>query len=1302
MAKTLLLQNLVDASADIETLGEFTNEDKVVVSRLGMSYPSAPMASRLILESGIIANATVFLNYGEMSGSLLEENAYGYVIDDAINVNGYYQKRSGQWVYLGVNFGRVPSSFPITANDKPINIVNTDVTGFNTAGGIYQEDNLYRNSKIIPVAKNECYVLTRLTPTSTNASVFTMVSEQGVFINSLSSASFGSNQNSPSIEKNIALYSNANSASTYAVIIPNDGFMVVTTWLNADDASGADDRPLLYKTDYMGFLAAAQIQAPPTTLIALKGILHSAKIDPQLINSGKNSFSYNRIGFPVAYEPSPDSAVSERYPVTAGQYIHIHSAPASSTTYRMVFEHENGSFQGSADIVTDHTLSFGGGGYVGINIKSTHTGYVRIASSTKNTTPFLVGFTDAPINLDINYLKHNQIIDFYENVSLLTPTSFNQIANIPTITDIAGNFASENGQYTCSIPYVLRKGDVLEYELAATNYQMLAIAFPYGVPSSDVTSAYEKGIALNAVEVISTEQNTAWANAGRPEGITPYALASKGKIAFCDEDRDSVIVFLRPNKKSSLYFDYKQSTAYKLSILTKDDYIAKRNSEISDRFSRVSGIEASPVNGYFGVGTYHYGTGSFPSVLMFKGEVLSYLTNHLGSGVVQKIGYTVGTGVPPVIVPDAGVAYHQFGSPDYLAPAITKSNKQSHRFSQVYCRETCIFTPSVLITSADRQNDLDAERLIADKYYPARIMQLKDIEVGVNIKPIFYSGTAILLVPEVVETNINPNGSEIEILTTRFFMGADSLVSFAAKGSYIECDSWITDTTVNPFLAPLKASTFNNLDFTAFTHKGDSDLNKFALVQAANYRYGFELLDDSVVVVPSATRLREVADIGNPADATNPIMAGTYNHELKNIKHSRAKDYVVTSETRVRIPETGGLTFNFCTANGVSLLDSVWGIMQIIQNTQVILTLNVKTENQGQSTADYARKNVNVEFFNDKFEKVYIQFADYIEEQEVVLKSYMYSDKAHYKDTLSANTWHSLRTAEAYPNGSVLPNSVFENLTYPANQKARGTPFGFPVELHRGGQFSSLATLRNKKKRENFGMQKGDKAQILMQADWKIKGIIDWSIVDLGYFEIRNPSISGYTNGDLTLPTGFESVQTASTRIIDWMRRCYNGSIDVRATYAEYINLNSFLDYALAIAITGNEDGVYNNFLLGTHDSTIWRAYWYDADGGWGGTFDGAVTAVNWMDNRNFFRKLATDMLPELKLRYAMHRRLGSINTKVIQTNMKNLSDSIHSDSKALDVKYWGAVPASSTLPSGMKWCAARIAYLDNLYGYAE
>lgn len=104
MAEPITMQKLTDASFDADTLGEFANEDKQVTSRLGLKYPSAPMASRLVVENGLLG-ATPFNTYAAMaSNDFMVNGEYAVVVDDDTpRRNGVYERSLGGYKYLKYN-----------------------------------------------------------------------------------------------------------------------------------------------------------------------------------------------------------------------------------------------------------------------------------------------------------------------------------------------------------------------------------------------------------------------------------------------------------------------------------------------------------------------------------------------------------------------------------------------------------------------------------------------------------------------------------------------------------------------------------------------------------------------------------------------------------------------------------------------------------------------------------------------------------------------------------------------------------------------------------------------------------------------------------------------------------------------------------------------------------------------------------------------------------------------------------------------------------------------------------------------
>lgn len=127
MAGAITMQGLIDASLDSDTLGAFANEDKLITSRLGAEYPSAPMASRLILEQGTIDAELKPTKAALDADTVLVDSDFALVYnDDAVDLNGYYQKQGGVWEYLPYNIQRQALNQIEQAKQAAIDAAATD------------------------------------------------------------------------------------------------------------------------------------------------------------------------------------------------------------------------------------------------------------------------------------------------------------------------------------------------------------------------------------------------------------------------------------------------------------------------------------------------------------------------------------------------------------------------------------------------------------------------------------------------------------------------------------------------------------------------------------------------------------------------------------------------------------------------------------------------------------------------------------------------------------------------------------------------------------------------------------------------------------------------------------------------------------------------------------------------------------------------------------------------------------------------------------------------------------------------
>lgn len=104
MSELLTLQDLANGHLDVKALGEAANGDEntIVTTRTGNTYPSAKKAIKTMFENGGFP-AAPFATKALMTTSSLADGDYAWVTDDTDANNGLYIKKSGVWVFSEFN-----------------------------------------------------------------------------------------------------------------------------------------------------------------------------------------------------------------------------------------------------------------------------------------------------------------------------------------------------------------------------------------------------------------------------------------------------------------------------------------------------------------------------------------------------------------------------------------------------------------------------------------------------------------------------------------------------------------------------------------------------------------------------------------------------------------------------------------------------------------------------------------------------------------------------------------------------------------------------------------------------------------------------------------------------------------------------------------------------------------------------------------------------------------------------------------------------------------------------------------------
>lgn len=130
VAELLTTQDMVDGRLDVQTLKEAVNEDKIITPRIGQEYASVPMASRLLVENGLLG-ATPFSTYTALTASALVDGDYAIVTNDVdLKKNGVYEKVGENWVYSKYNVQQTVNDIASVIQYSSDGLYLTDGLGF--------------------------------------------------------------------------------------------------------------------------------------------------------------------------------------------------------------------------------------------------------------------------------------------------------------------------------------------------------------------------------------------------------------------------------------------------------------------------------------------------------------------------------------------------------------------------------------------------------------------------------------------------------------------------------------------------------------------------------------------------------------------------------------------------------------------------------------------------------------------------------------------------------------------------------------------------------------------------------------------------------------------------------------------------------------------------------------------------------------------------------------------------------------------------------------------------------------------
>ena len=312
---------------------------------------------------------------------------------------------------------------------------------------------------------------------------------------------------------------------------------------------------------------------------------------------------------------------------------------------------------------------------------------------------------------------------------------------------------------------------------------------------------------------------------------------------------------------------------------------------------------------------------------------------------------------------------------------------------------------------------------------------------------------------------------------------------------------------------------------------------------------------------------------------------------------------------------------------------------------------------QGSSSVDLGKKYGKFNY-TIKFDKAFEAKEGWGEQKKYCIKA-NWMDASHARNLMGAKMWGKMCAARSVVNADLqaCPNW--------------GAVDGFPIVVALNGKFIGLYTFNIPKDGWMLNMGSGNREAILCAEEgdscyFKAPATLD------GDFEIEYASDEN--------DTGW--IKESLNRLIN---ACINSNgSDIDTVIAQYLDIDSAIDYMIHVCVTGNPDNLDRNYILSTKDGVKWTITAYDMDMGfgigWAG--DGFLSAWDYPSFYDFGRLhrlmylLYTYKADVVKARYKALRQ-GVLSEVQMQKMVLDYASKIPLYVRNAEANRWPLVPNS-------------------------
>ena len=310
---------------------------------------------------------------------------------------------------------------------------------------------------------------------------------------------------------------------------------------------------------------------------------------------------------------------------------------------------------------------------------------------------------------------------------------------------------------------------------------------------------------------------------------------------------------------------------------------------------------------------------------------------------------------------------------------------------------------------------------------------------------------------------------------------------------------------------------------------------------------------------------------------------------------------------------------------------------------------------QGASSLGYPKKNYTV-----KFDQAFEAAEGWGPQKKYCLKA-NYIDFSHARNIVSAKLWGQLvKSRETVPvQLAGLPNG--------------GAIDGFPVCVFINEEYQGIYTFNIPKDGWMFGMGNGEKECIISaNAHSDATRFHSTARCDESDFEVE------YIPDETNTQWAIDSLNTLIRAVMD------SDGTDMDTVIAQYLDLDSAIDWFIFTILTSGQDNFSKNYLLATFDGVKWYFSPYDMDSTFGLWWDGKqfISPISAQPTVElFWHKLAdllkTGKFKEIKARY--QQLIGGVlSVPNVSTMFANFISKIPLALYHEDTRLWPMLPSTA------------------------